>query len=216
MRIILLGPPGSGKGTQAALIQKKYNIPHISTGDIFRKNIKNNTPIGIEAKKYIDKGLLVPDEITLQIIEDRFSEDDCKNGFLLDGFPRTLVQAEALGKELVKLDKKLDAVVNLVVRDEVIVNRMTGRRVCDSCGSNYNIHFSKPKVDGVCDKCGGHLYSREDDSFETVTRRLEVYNNQTQPLIKYYTEKALLKAVDGELSAEEVFDYITKALESIQ
>jgi adenylate kinase len=213
MRIVLLGSPGSGKGTQASQIIGKYNIPHISTGDIFRDNIKRQTSIGLEAKKYIDMGHLVPDELTLQIVEDRFIQPDCAEGFLLDGFPRTIVQAEALEHELHKNGKKLDAVINLDVRNETIISRMTGRRVCGKCGATYNLTFNKPTVDNVCDSCGGSLLIRDDDKLETVTNRLKVYNTETQPLINFYKEKGILITVNGELDAAVVFQNICKALE---
>lgn len=213
MRIILLGSPGSGKGTQAYKIINKYNIPHISTGDIFRDNIKRQTSIGIEAKRYIDKGLLVPDVFTLKIVEDRFEQPDCATGFLLDGFPRTIVQAEALEKDLKKSDKKLDAVVNLEVNDDTIISRMSGRRVCTKCAATYNLMYNKPLVDGICDKCGGSLYIRDDDKLETVTNRLKVYKKETQPLIDFYKNKGILITVDGELDVEVVFQNICNALE---
>jgi adenylate kinase len=216
MRIVLLGSPGSGKGTQASKIVTMFNIPHISTGDMFRENIKNVTPIGLEAKKYIEKGLLVPDDFTLSMIEDRFSEPDCNSGFLLDGFPRTLVQAEALEAELEINEKKLTAVVNLDVSDETIIGRMTGRRVCGSCGSTYNLTYNKPKVESTCDYCGGQLQIREDDKHETVTNRLKVYKNETQPLIDYYKEKGILITINGEQDASDVFDNIRKALETVR
>jgi adenylate kinase len=213
MRIVLLGSPGSGKGTQASKITAKYNIPHISTGDIFRDNIKRRTDIGLEAKKFIDKGHLVPDELTLQIVEDRFIQEDCAAGFLLDGFPRTLFQAEALELELYKSGNMLDAVINLDVRNETIISRMTGRRVCSKCGATYNLTFNKPTVDNVCDSCGGELIIRDDDKLETVTNRLEVYKTETQPLIDFYKNKGILITVNGELDTEVVFQNICKALE---
>lgn len=213
MRIVLLGSPGSGKGTQASKITAKYNIPHISTGDIFRDNIKRQTSIGLEARKFIDKGHLVPDELTLKIVEDRFIQVDCADGFLLDGFPRTLFQAEALGLELLKNGNKLDAVINLDVRNETIISRMTGRRVCSKCGATYNLTFNKPTVDNVCDSCGGELIIRDDDKLETVTNRLEVYKTETQPLIDFYKNKGILITVNGELDTEVVFQNICKALE---
>lgn len=213
MRIVLLGSPGSGKGTQACKIITKYNIPHISTGDIFRDNIKRQTEIGIEAKKFIDKGHLVPDELTLQIVEDRFDQPDCAAGFLLDGFPRTLVQAEALEKEMISTGKKLDAVVNLEVNDDTIIRRMAGRRVCSKCGATYNLMYNKPIVDETCDKCGGSLYVRDDDKIETVTNRLKVYKTETQPLIDFYRDRGILITVNGELDAEVVFQNICEALE---
>ncbi len=216
MRIILLGSPGSGKGTQATRIEKKYDIPHISTGDIFRSNISKQTEIGIEAKKYIDQGLLVPDELTLKIVESRFLEDDCKGGFLLDGFPRTLVQAEALDKELEKIGKSLNAVINLTVKDDTIIKRMTGRRVCGSCGENFNLYFNKSRVESTCDKCGGTLYTRADDNVETVTNRLKVYKDQTFPLIDFYGKKGLLATINGEQAADDVFIAIIEALEKVK
>ncbi|MGE5631149.1 MAG: adenylate kinase [Caulobacteraceae bacterium] len=216
MRIVLLGPPGSGKGTQASRIEKEFGIPHISTGDIFRDNMSRNTPIGMEAKKFIEKGLLVPDDLTLKIVENRFLEDDCRKGFLLDGFPRTLVQAETLDSELGKIGKELDAVINLEVSDDLIIGRMTNRRVCSKCGENYNLCFYKPLSDEICDKCGGKLYTREDDRLETVTNRLNVYKSQTYPLIDYYKNKGLLITVNGELSADAVFKDIIKALEKFR
>ena len=213
MRIVLLGSPGSGKGTQASKITGKYNIPHISTGDIFRENIKNKTSIGLEAIKFIDKGHLVPDELTLKIVEDRFIQPDCAEGFLLDGFPRTLFQAEALEVELRESGKKLDAVINLDVRNETIISRMTGRRVCSKCGATYNLTFNKPTVDSVCDSCGGDLIIRDDDKLETVTNRLKVYKTETQPLIDFYKKKGILITVNGELDTAVVFQNICKALE---
>lgn len=213
MRIVLLGSPGSGKGTQAGMIVGKYNIPHISTGDIFRDNIKRQTSIGLEAKKFIDKGHLVPDELTLKIVEDRFIQPDCADGFLLDGFPRTLFQAEALEFDLYKDGNKLDAVINLDVRNETIISRMTGRRVCSNCGATYNLTFNKPTVDNVCDNCGGELIIRDDDKLETVTNRLKVYKNETQPLIDFYKNKGILVTVDGELDTAVVFHNICRALE---
>lgn len=212
MRIVLLGSPGSGKGTQASRIKNKYKIPHISTGDIFRDNISRNTPIGVEAKKYIDKGLLVPDELTLAIVENRLFEDDCKEGFLLDGFPRTLIQAEALDKELGKVAKELSVAINLEVSDKSIVERMASRRICSDCGENYNLCFLKPAVDGICDKCGGKLYTREDDKLETVTNRLNVYKNQTFPLIDYYKKKGILVTINGDMPADKVFEDVVSAL----
>lgn len=215
MRIVLLGSPGSGKGTQASRIAEKFCIPHISTGDLFRKNIKEETPIGIEAKKYIDKGLLVPDDLVVQVLELRLYESDCINGYLLDGFPRTLVQAEILNSELEKIDKRLLAVLNLSVSDETIISRMTGRRICSKCNANYNLSFKKPKVDDICDSCGGQLITRDDDKLETVSNRLRVYKEETQPLIEYYKKKGLLTIINGEQHTDQVFMNICKALESI-
>jgi adenylate kinase len=213
MRIVLLGSPGSGKGTQAGRIEKKFGIPHISTGDIFRDNINRNTTIGAEAKKFIERGLLVPDSLTLGIVKNRLLEDDCKEGFLLDGFPRTLVQAEALDKELEGMKNELSAVVNLEVSDKAIVERMAGRRICSNCGESYNLCSLKPAVDGICDKCGGKLYTREDDKPETVMNRLKVYKDQTFPLIDYYNGKGILISVNGEQAADKVYEDISGALE---
>ncbi|MDV3429264.1 MAG: adenylate kinase [Bacillota bacterium] len=210
MKLILLGPPGAGKGTQAKSISNEYNIPHISTGDIFRKNISEKTTLGIEAKGYIDKGLLVPDELTVRIVEDRLKEDDCKMGYLLDGFPRTIYQAE----ELDKLDK-LDCVLLLKVPDEFILSRMTGRRVCAGCGASFHVTNNPPKTEGICDLCGGELVQRKDDKKETVAQRIEVYKNQTEPLVNYYKNKGILKTVDGTLKIEEVFKSIVRILKEI-
>jgi adenylate kinase len=215
MRIVLLGSPGSGKGTQASRIERKFGIPHISTGDIFRDNISRNTPIGVEAKKYIERGLLVPDDLTLSIVKNRFLEDDCKEGFLLDGFPRDLAQAKALDKTLEKMTKELNAVIDLEVSDETIIKRMANRKICSSCGESYNSCFLKPKADGICDKCGGKLYTREDDKLETVTNRLNVYRKKTFPLIEYYSKKGILTAIDGEKHADKVFEDIVNLLERL-
>ena len=213
MKIILIGAPGSGKGTQAAQIEKKYNLPHISTGDIFRYNIRNKTEIGLEAKKYMDEGQLVPDEVTLRIVDSRLIQDDCKPGFLLDGFPRTINQADALEQNLKKHGSGIDIVVNLDVRDETILERVTGRRICSKCGATYNIYSNKPKVENICDNDGGELYIRDDDKKETVIKRLDVYRTQTQPLIKYYSDKGLLVTVDGEQDLGVVMAEIVKAME---
>ncbi|KPU46072.1 adenylate kinase [Oxobacter pfennigii] len=215
MRIILLGAPGSGKGTQAARIQQKYNIPHISTGDIFRSNIQRQTEIGMEAKKYMDQGLLVPDELTLRIVESRLMEDDCQIGFMLDGFPRTTVQAEALDKRLNELGKSLNVVISLDVNDDTIIKRITGRQVCKSCGEVFNLYFKNPAEAGKCDKCGGELYTRADDTEETVAKRLKVYGEQTYPLIDFYSKKGNLVKINGEQEEEQVFYDITQTLNSI-
>ena len=175
MRIVLLGPPGAGKGTQAAKIVEKYALPHISTGDIFRENLKNGTPLGVKAKEYMDKGLLVPDELVVDLVKDRLSEEDCKDGFMLDGFPRTVLQAQALGDELTRLDQSLDAVLNIIVESEFLLKRLTGRRICKSCGATYHVYFNVPKVENICDKCSGELYQRDDDKEDTVKNRLKVY-----------------------------------------
>lgn len=213
MKIVLLGPPGAGKGTQAVRLVEKYNIPHISTGDIFRKNLKEKTKLGLKAKEYMDKGLLVPDELVVDIVKSRLMEDDCKEGFLLDGFPRTVEQADALEAELNKLGLKLDGVINIEVKDEILIDRLTGRLVCRKCGATYHSKFNKPKQEDVCDVCGGELYTRDDDKVETVKNRLDVYKNQTQPLIDYYTKKGMLKTIDGEADTDTVFAKICEALE---
>ncbi len=212
MKIIMLGAPGAGKGTQAKMIADKYGVPHISTGDIFRANIKNGTELGMEAKKYMDQGLLVPDELTVRILLDRVAQDDCKNGYVLDGFPRTIPQAEVLDSELTKLGDHIDYAINVDVPDENIVKRMSGRRACLTCGAIYHIEHVPPKKEGICDVCGSELVLRDDDKPETVKNRLNVYHEQTQPLIDFYTEKGVLKTVDGTVPMEEVFAAITAIL----
>ena len=212
MRIIMLGAPGAGKGTQAKMIASKYGIPHISTGDIFRANIKNGTELGMEAKSYMDKGQLVPDELTVKILLDRVAQDDCKNGYVLDGFPRTIPQAEVLESELNKLNDKIDYAINVDVPDENIVNRMSGRRACVSCGATYHIVYNAPKTEGKCDACNADLILRDDDKPETVLNRLDIYHKQTQPLIDFYNQRNVLKEVDGTVDLNEVFASITKIL----
>ena len=212
MKIIMLGAPGAGKGTQAKMIADKYGVPHISTGDIFRANIKNGTELGMEAKKYMDQGLLVPDELTVRILLDRVAQDDCKNGYVLDGFPRTIPQAEVLDSELTKLGDHIDYAINVDVPDENIVKRMSGRRACLTCGATYHIEHVPPKKEGICDVCGSELVLRDDDKPETVKNRLNVYHEQTQPLIDFYTEKGVLKTVAGTVPMEEVFAAITAIL----
>ncbi len=212
MKIIMLGAPGAGKGTQAKMIADKYGIPHISTGDIFRANIKNGTELGQEAKKYMDQGLLVPDELTVKILLDRVAQDDCKDGYVLDGFPRTIPQAEVLENALTELGDKIDYAINVDVADEDIIKRMSGRRACLSCGATYHIENIPPKTEGICDRCGEKLVMRDDDREETVKSRLEVYHKQTQPLIAFYEKKGVLKNVDGMLGLENVFEEITKIL----
>lgn len=212
MKIIMLGAPGAGKGTQAKMIADKYGVPHISTGDIFRANIKKGTELGMEAKKYMDQGLLVPDELTVRILLDRVAQDDCKNGYVLDGFPRTIPQAEVLDSELTKLGDHIDYAINVDVPDENIVKRMSGRRACLTCGATYHIEHVPPKKEGICDVCGSELVLRDDDKPETVKNRLNVYHEQTQPLIDFYTEKGVLKTVDGTVPMEEVFAAITAIL----
>lgn len=215
MRIILLGPPGAGKGTQAKSIVDKYHIPHISTGDIFRKNMKEKTDLGQKAKEFIDKGELVPDEITVAIVEDRIRKEDCREGFLLDGFPRTVNQADALKEVLDKMGTRIDRVINIDVPKQPLISRLTGRRVCPYCGASYHVDFNPPAVPGVCDTCGGSLIQREDDKVETVTNRLDVYYAQTAPLIDYYKRANLLYTVDGEQGIDKVFKAICDILRGV-
>ena len=212
MKIIMLGAPGAGKGTQAKQIADKYRIPHISTGDIFRANIKNGTELGNKAKQYMDQGLLVPDELTCDLVMDRIGQDDCENGFILDGFPRTIPQAEALDAALAAINDKVDYAINVEVPDENIINRMSGRRACVACGATYHIVHIPTKVEGICDKCGAALILRDDDKPETVTKRLSVYHEQTRPLISFYADKHVLYTVDGTQNMEQVFEAITKIL----
>lgn len=212
MKIIMLGAPGAGKGTQAKMIADKYGVPHISTGDIFRANIKEGTDLGKEAKTYMDKGLLVPDELTVKILLDRVAKDDCKNGYVLDGFPRTIPQAEVLDKALAELNDAIDYAIDVNVPDENIINRMSGRRACLACGATYHIVHIPPKAEGICDRCGKELVLRDDDKPETVKKRLGVYHDQTQPLIDFYTKKGILKTVDGTVDMQDVFAAIVKIL----
>ena len=212
MKIIMLGAPGAGKGTQAKMIADKYQIPHISTGDIFRENIKNGTELGKEAKTYMDKGELVPDELTVRILLDRVAQPDCENGYVLDGFPRTIPQAEVLDQELSKRNETIDYAINVEVPDENIVRRMSGRRACVNCGATYHIVHVPPKQEGICDKCGKELILRDDDKEETVKNRLNVYHEQTQPLIDFYQNKGVLKEVDGTVDMMDVFKAITDIL----
>lgn len=216
MKIVLLGPPGAGKGTQAKSISNRYSIPHISTGDIFRKNISENTPLGIEAKKHIDKGQLVPDEVTINMVKDRLQQDDCKNGYLLDGFPRTVNQAEALQEFLLERNEDIDTALLIEVPTTFILERMTGRRVCPSCGASYHIKFNPPTIAGKCDVCGSDVIQRKDDTEETVSERLDVYERQTQPLIDFYKERNLLSIVDGTKAINEVFEGICNILGSVK
>ena len=212
MKIIMLGAPGAGKGTQAKQIADKYSIPHISTGDIFRANIKNGTELGKKAKQYMDQGALVPDELTCDLVMDRIQQDDCKNGFVLDGFPRTIPQAEALDAALGKINEKMDYAIDVDVPDENIVNRMSGRRACLNCGATYHLISIPPKVEGICDRCGSKIVLREDDKPEIVQKRLKVYHEQTQPLIDYYKNQGILKSVDGTQPMDEVFKAIVTIL----
>ncbi|ADL68022.1 adenylate kinase [Thermoanaerobacterium thermosaccharolyticum DSM 571] len=208
MRVILLGPPGAGKGTQAERITKDYEIPHISTGDIFRYNIKNNTELGKLAKQYTEKGLLVPDDVTNKIVEDRLTKDDCKDGFLLDGYPRNVIQAESLGKYLENKGLKIDHVLNIIVDRDELVKRLSGRRVCPSCGATYHIVTKPPKVEGICDHCGEKLIQRTDDNIESVLKRLEVYEDETKPLVEYYGKLNLIRNIDGNKPVNEVYKEI--------
>lgn len=212
MRIIMLGAPGAGKGTQAKKIASKYSIPHISTGDIFRANIKNGTELGKKAKTYMDQGLLVPDELVVDLVVDRVNQADCVDGYVLDGFPRTIPQAEALDKALGEMGQFIDYAINVEVPDENIVQRMSGRRACVNCGATYHVEYAPTKKENVCDTCEGELILRDDDKPETVKKRLNVYHEQTQPLIDYYTERKKLVEVDGTIDIEKVFDAIVKIL----
>ena len=212
MKIIMLGAPGAGKRTQAKKIAEKYGIPHISTGDIFRANIKNGTELGKKAKTYMDQGLLVPDELVVDLVVDRVNQEDCANGYVLDGFPRTIPQAEALDQALENLGQSMDYAINVEVPDENIVNRMSGRRACVDCGATYHIVYAPTKVENVCDTCQGELILRDDDKPETVQKRLNVYHEQTQPLIDYYTKKNILVEVDGTVDIDDVFAAIVKVL----
>ena len=212
MKIIMLGAPGAGKGTQAKMIAEKCGIPHISTGDIFRANIKNGTELGAKAKEYMDKGLLVPDELVCDLVVDRIQQADCEKGYSLDGFPRTIPQAEALENALNAIEQKLDYAIDIDVPDENIINRMSGRRACVGCGATYHVLFNPTKVEGKCDVCGESLILRDDDKPETVKKRLDVYHTQTQPLIDFYTERKVLVEVDGTQSMDKVFDDIMKIL----
>ena len=213
MKIIMLGAPGAGKGTQAEMIAEKYSVPHISTGDIFRANIKNGTQLGMEAKKYMDQGLLVPDELTVKILLDRVAKEDCAGGYVLDGFPRTIPQAQVLDNALKELDDQIDFAINVDVPDENIVRRMGGRRACLSCGATYHIEHIPPKKEGICDACGKELVLRDDDKPETVKNRLDVYHQQTQPLIDFYEKKGILRTVDGTVDMKDVFAAITAILD---
>ncbi|PTE71795.1 adenylate kinase [Staphylococcus epidermidis] len=215
MNIILMGLPGAGKGTQASEIVKKFPIPHISTGDMFRKAIKDETDLGKEAKSYMDRGELVPDEVTVGIVKERISEDDAKKGFLLDGFPRTIDQAESLSQIMSELDREIDAVINIEVPEEELINRLTGRRICEKCGTTYHLVFNPPKVDGICDIDGGKLYQREDDNPETVSNRLSVNVKQSKPILEYYNNKGVLKNIDGSKDIDEVTNDVIDILDHL-
>lgn len=215
MRLVLLGPPGAGKGTQAERIVKKYNIPHISTGDIFRAALREGTEMGLKAKDYMDKGQLVPDEIVVGVVTERLRKPDCSKGFLLDGFPRNVNQAEALDKVTESMNIKIDGVINVDVPDEELVGRLTGRRMCKSCGASFHIKFNPPKVRNICDSCGGELYQRDDDTVETANERLEVYHSQTSPLIDYYTKKGVIININGNQDIGMVFSEISAALDKL-
>lgn len=212
MKIIMLGAPGAGKGTQAKKIAAKYEIPHISTGDIFRANIKNETELGKKAKTYMDQGLLVPDELVVDLVVDRVNQEDCKNGYVLDGFPRTIPQAEALTDALKEMGQSMDFAIDVNVPDENIINRMSGRRACVGCGATYHIVYAPTKTEGICDHCGAELILRDDDKPETVKKRLNVYHEQTKPLIEYYTKAGILHTVDGTVDIDDVFQAITDIL----
>ncbi|MFN3395601.1 MAG: adenylate kinase [Thermodesulfovibrionales bacterium] len=212
MRLVLLGAPGAGKGTQAKKLIEKYGIPQISTGDLLRAAVSAGTQLGREAKSYMDKGELVPDRVVLGMVEERLKQDDCKKGYILDGFPRNVAQAEALDKMLSGLGMSLDAALSVDVPFDDLMKRLTGRRTCKSCGQMYNIYFNPPKKEGICDKCGGELFQRDDDKEETIKKRLEVYNSQTAPLIEYYGKKGILKSVKGTGSIDEIFNNICKVL----
>ncbi|MBO4376083.1 MAG: adenylate kinase [Lachnospiraceae bacterium] len=213
MKIVMLGAPGAGKGTQAKQIAAKYGVPHISTGDIFRANLKEGTELGKKAKVFMDQGQLVPDSLTLELIMDRFKNDDCANGYVLDGFPRTIPQAEALTAALSENKDKLDYAINVDVPDENIINRMSGRRACAKCGGTFHVKYNPTKVEGICDLCGGELYIRDDDKPEIVNKRLVAYHEQTQPLIEYYENEGILKNVDGTQDVNKVFEDICEILD---
>lgn len=212
MNLVLMGLPGAGKGTQAERIVEKYEIPHISTGDMFRAAIKGETELGLKAKSFMDQGALVPDEVTIGIVRERLGKNDCEKGFLLDGFPRTVAQAQALEEILSDLDRKIDYVINIEVDKDILMERLTGRRICKQCGSTYHLVFNPPAVEGICDKCGGELYQREDDNEETVANRLEVNLKQTQPLLNFYEEKGYLRNINGQQDIKQVFVDVNELL----
>lgn len=216
MNLILLGPPGAGKGTQAKILTKKYEIPQISTGDILRAAIKDQTPMGVKAKSFMDSGALVSDEVVIGIVEERLAKSDCMNGFILDGFPRTVVQGDALKKMLQALGKTIDHVISIEVDKEDLLGRITGRRTCRNCGKGFHIRFDPPKVNGICDECGGELYQRDDDSEETMRKRLDVYEKQTAPLIAYYAKESLLRTIHGIGSIDDIQSRLMRELEGGQ
>ena len=215
MNIILMGPPGAGKGTQAELIKAKYPVPHISTGDMFREAVSNGTEMGKEAQKYMDAGKLVPDQVTIGIVEERLAQSDCAKGFLLDGFPRTTVQAEALDQVLQKLNRKVEVALNIAAPNQVLIERLSGRVSCKDCKKVYNLSYNPPAQAGVCDICGGEIIQRSDDRGETVAKRLDVYNEQTAPLLDYYNQRRLLHDLDGNRDSREVFQDVVKILENL-
>ena len=212
MKLILLGPPGAGKGTQAESIKEAYSLSHISTGDIFRKNMKENTALGLKAKEYVEKGQLVPDEVTIAMVEDRLKEDDVKDGFLLDGFPRSVSQAEALDEMLLEMNTQIDKVINIQVDKSILVDRAVGRRLCRDCGATYHIRYNAPKEEGTCDRCDGELYQRADDVEGTVAKRIDVYEKETMPLVEYYTAKGNIVTIKGDQAIDKVFEEIQRAL----
>lgn len=212
MKLLIMGPPGAGKGTLATMINKYYNIPHISSGDMFREIMAKQTKVGLLAKEYIDRGELAPDDVTIELMKERLDQDDVVNGFLLDGFPRTIVQAVALDKMLETEHKELDYVINLVVSDDILVKRISGRRVCPNCGAIYHLDNIKPKVEGICDYCGTKLIQRDDDRTETVEHRIEVYYKQTRPLIDFYEKSGILRNVDGSIDYRTTFDHVKKII----
>jgi len=211
--LLLMGPPGAGKGTQAAKLVEKYHVPHVSTGDIFRASLQESTLLGREAKRYMDAGLLVPDEVTIGIARERLLKHDCEKGFILDGFPRTIEQAEALDELLVQMKVKLDGVLDLAVPEEELIPRLTGRRICKNCGATYHLQFRPPVQPGICDQCGGTLYQRSDDQEKTVRERLAVHRRQNQPIIKYYWKQGLYSGIDGSKTTDEVFQEMIQSLE---
>ncbi|MEH7124709.1 adenylate kinase [Bacillus sp. JJ1532] len=216
MNLVLMGLPGAGKGTQAEKIVAKYGIPHISTGDMFRAAIKDETELGLQAKSFMDKGELVPDEVTIGIVRERLSKDDCQNGFLLDGFPRTVAQAEALENILVGLNKQINYVINIDVDNSILMDRLTGRRICKDCGATYHLVFNPPAKEGVCDRCDGELYQRADDNEDTVKNRLDVNIKQTKPLLDFYETKGYLRNIDGQQEIDKVFSDVDQLLEGLQ